>query len=250
MCKSDYRSTLSVDVPIPMHAMCVYKVSHAYATAGSVHNQENAQNSSDPFPRERWGLETRLSAQLWLCGKVVYKGQVVSLTHKSHKMCGVNRFVDWAGYAQSTAVESTNLVTFTLYYLCTVRLIDPTNDEPRLLKLKDWPTGDDFSEKLPRRYVNFNTAAHTHTLACFLYIIIAYLLTDHSTGMKISLTLCLCLNTQEEMANSIWPPAYQASLSSLTWDQRCTMLTVSLFISPHICHILIFVCVCRFSFLP
>ena len=33
-----------------------------------------------------------------------------------------------------------------------VRLIDPTNDEPRLLKLKDWPTGDDFSEKLPKRY--------------------------------------------------------------------------------------------------
>lgn len=33
-----------------------------------------------------------------------------------------------------------------------MRLIDPTNDEPRLLKLKDWPTGDDFSEKLPKRY--------------------------------------------------------------------------------------------------
>ena len=32
-----------------------------------------------------------------------------------------------------------------------VRLRDPTNDEPRLLKLKDWPTVEDFCEKLPKR---------------------------------------------------------------------------------------------------
>ena len=32
-----------------------------------------------------------------------------------------------------------------------VRLRDPTTNEPRLLKLKDWPTGEDFSEKLPTR---------------------------------------------------------------------------------------------------
>ena len=37
------------------------------------------------------------------------------------------------------------------YPLCLVRLRDPDGDEPRLLKLKDWPPGDDFSEKLPRR---------------------------------------------------------------------------------------------------
>ena len=38
------------------------------------------------------------------------------------------------------------------FLLYPVRLRDPTEDEPRLLKLKDWPPGDDFSEKLPRRY--------------------------------------------------------------------------------------------------
>ena len=39
------------------------------------------------------------------------------------------------------------------FLMYVVRLRDPTNDEPRLLKLKDWPPGADFSEKLPRRYV-------------------------------------------------------------------------------------------------
>lgn len=33
-----------------------------------------------------------------------------------------------------------------------VRLIDPATNEARLLKLKDWPTCDDFGEKLPKRY--------------------------------------------------------------------------------------------------
>ena len=33
------------------------------------------------------------------------------------------------------------------------RLRDPRTGEPRLLKLKDWPPGDDFSEKLPKRSV-------------------------------------------------------------------------------------------------
>ena len=39
--------------------------------------------------------------------------------------------------------------------VCTyvARLHDPNNDVPRLLKLKDWPPGDDFSEKLPKRSV-------------------------------------------------------------------------------------------------
>ena len=31
------------------------------------------------------------------------------------------------------------------------RLQDPVNNCPRLLKLKDWPTGEDFSDKLPQR---------------------------------------------------------------------------------------------------
>ena len=34
------------------------------------------------------------------------------------------------------------------------RLQDPVNNCPRLLKLKDWPTGEDFSDKLPQRYVH------------------------------------------------------------------------------------------------
>ena len=45
------------------------------------------------------------------------------------------------------------LVVIVCMYVCmyVARMIDPTNDKPRLLKLKDWPTGDDFSEKLPKR---------------------------------------------------------------------------------------------------
>ena len=31
------------------------------------------------------------------------------------------------------------------------RMVDPTSGEQRLLKLKDWPTKEDFSEKLPER---------------------------------------------------------------------------------------------------
>lgn len=33
------------------------------------------------------------------------------------------------------------------------RLRDPNTREPRLLKQKDWPPGEDFCEKLPRRLV-------------------------------------------------------------------------------------------------
>ena len=36
-------------------------MSRAYTTANSVRNQENKQNSPDLFPRERWGLGTRLN---------------------------------------------------------------------------------------------------------------------------------------------------------------------------------------------
>ena len=33
----------------------------------------------------------------------------------------------------------------------TQRLRDPTSGDPRLLKQKDWPPGEDFCEKLPKR---------------------------------------------------------------------------------------------------
>ena len=39
-------------------------------------------------------------------------------------------------------------------YVYIDRLKDPATDEPRLLKLKDWPTREDFSDKLPNRSVN------------------------------------------------------------------------------------------------
>lgn len=39
-----------------------------------------------------------------------------------------------------------------------MRLRDSKSNEPRLLKLKDWPTGDDFSEKLPRRFADLTNA--------------------------------------------------------------------------------------------
>ena len=58
-------------------------------------------------------------------------------------------------YLPDMVVHKFNLCLINLLILlpsATVRLIDPTNDEPRLLKLKDWPTCDDFSEKLPKRY--------------------------------------------------------------------------------------------------
>ena len=37
-------------------------MSHGYVTvtADSVHNQEKAHNSPDPYPRNKWGLGTRL----------------------------------------------------------------------------------------------------------------------------------------------------------------------------------------------
>ena len=35
------------------------------------------------------------------------------------------------------------------------RLVDHATEEPMLLKLKDWPPSEDFSEKLPRRYEDF-----------------------------------------------------------------------------------------------
>ena len=35
------------------------------------------------------------------------------------------------------------------------RLVDQATEEPMLLKLKDWPPSEDFSEKLPRRYEDF-----------------------------------------------------------------------------------------------
>ena len=37
-----------------------------------------------------------------------------------------------------------------------VRLTDPVHNSTRLLKLKDWPTGDDFHDKLPERYNLFS----------------------------------------------------------------------------------------------
>ena len=40
----------------------------------------------------------------------------------------------------------------------TARLLDPINNEVRLLKLRDWPTCDDFGEKLPKRYKDLMNA--------------------------------------------------------------------------------------------
>ena len=37
------------------------------------------------------------------------------------------------------------------------RLRDPASGEPRLLKQKDWPPGEDFCEKLPKRSVGVLT---------------------------------------------------------------------------------------------
>ena len=48
-----------------------------------------------------------------------------------------------------------------------VRLRDPTTNEPRLLKLKDWPTGEDFSEKLPTR--SASASVNSLLLLCLLY---------------------------------------------------------------------------------
>ncbi len=39
-----------------------------------------------------------------------------------------------------------------------MRLVDPVSNEARLLKLKDWPTCDDFGEKLPNRYQDLMNA--------------------------------------------------------------------------------------------
>ena len=69
--QSDYRSTLSPwQQTICSRAQCNSITAHYiimledYATTDGVHNQENAQKSSDPFPRERWSLGTRLYPQL------------------------------------------------------------------------------------------------------------------------------------------------------------------------------------------
>ena len=47
---------------------------------------------------------------------------------------------------------SYNCLTFTLVALVTVRPKDNSGTNYRLLKLKDWPTRDDFCDKLPQRY--------------------------------------------------------------------------------------------------
>ena len=41
---------------------------------------------------------------------------------------------------------------FTVVALVTVRPKDNSGTNYRLLKLKDWPTRDDFCDKLPQRY--------------------------------------------------------------------------------------------------
>ena len=56
-----------------------------------------------------------------------------------------------------------------VYHRCVAtflaRLRDPTKNEARLLKLKDWPPGDDFSEKLPKRWALHYVCA---SLSCVL----------------------------------------------------------------------------------
>ncbi len=51
---------------------------------------------------------------------------------------------------------------------------------------------------------------------------------DCVSDMRISPMPCLCRTTPEEMANTTWLPVSPASLSSLTWAQRCTMPMVRL----------------------
>ena len=49
---------------------------------------------------------------------------------------------------------SSNCITIsTVQCMFIDRLKDPATDEPRLLKLKDWPTREDFSDKLPNRSI-------------------------------------------------------------------------------------------------
>ena len=51
-----------------------------------------------------------------------------------------------------------NLLVSTVVVLVTVRPKDNTGTNYRLLKLKDWPTRDDFCDKLPQRYEDLLSA--------------------------------------------------------------------------------------------
>jgi len=51
----------------------------------------------------------------------------------------------------------TLLIKFTII-VYVVRPKDNMGTNYRLLKLKDWPTGDDFCDKLPRRYEDLLSA--------------------------------------------------------------------------------------------
>lgn len=48
-------------------------------------------------------------------------------------------------------------ITYNHIFLFPVRLIDD-NDDPMVLKLKDWPPGDDFSDMLPTRFADLMQA--------------------------------------------------------------------------------------------
>ena len=65
------------------------------------------------------------------------------------------------------------------------------------------------------------TIAVSLVVSCLL--LIYSVIINFFSGMRISPMPCLCQTTPEEMANTTWLPASPASLSSLTWAQRCTM---------------------------
>ncbi len=57
-----------------------------------------------------------------------------------------------------------------MYAHTLARIRDPTKNEPRLLKLKDWPPGDDFSEKLPRRWASLRVSYNYVDMYAFLCV--------------------------------------------------------------------------------
>lgn len=82
-------------------------------------------------------------------------------------------FEDMNGEQVEPAVVKSVIADRAPVLFSTARLKDPEYNEARLLKLKDWPTREDFCDKLPLRYV-----LHVCGLGCCLFRIV-YVITVH-----------------------------------------------------------------------